>query len=369
MKSGRPKEAADNGRETIKCVVWDLDNTLWDGVLLEDNEVSLRAEVVEVIRALDERGILHSIASRNDFESAMDKLSEFNLDQYFLYPQINWGPKSESLQGVSEALNIAVDSLAFVDDDPFERDEVATRLPGVLCIDAAAAASLPGLQEMQPRFLTEDSRRRRADYQAEIRRQRAAREMTTAEFLRSLKMVFTVTEARASDLTRVHELTVRTSQLNSTGITYSTNELERLLRSPDHLVLVAGLEDRYGNYGKIGIALVELSSEVWMLRLLLMSCRVMSRGVGKVLLSHILECAARAGKKNVTANFIRTKRNRPMYLTFKLAGFQEVGREGEVAYLRHDLSAIDPVPDHVDLRTGVGHGHDASSAVRPEIDE
>ena len=78
----------------MKCLVWDLDNTLWDGVLLEDAQVSLRPEVPGILRALDERGILHSIASRNDRAIAMEKLREFGLADYFLWPQINWNPKS-----------------------------------------------------------------------------------------------------------------------------------------------------------------------------------------------------------------------------------------------------------------------------------
>jgi FkbH-like protein len=337
--------------KTVKCVVWDLDHTLWEGVLLEGDEVSIRPGIVDVIETLDQRGILHSIASRNDYDKAMAKLTDFGLEKYFLFPQISWGPKSVSVGTIAKNLNIAADSLAFIDDDPFERDEVAAGVPDVLCIDAEDALTLPDLPELQPRFVSEDTRQRRSMYQAEIRREQAAEGMAPEQFLRSLGMVFTISEASERDLARVEELAVRTNQLNSTGITFSFSELQAFRQSPDHLLLVAGLEDRYGSYGKVGIALIERTDNAWLLRLLLMSCRVMSRGVGKAVLSYILQQAA-TEQKPVLADFVRTPRNRAMYLTFKLAGFKEVERDGQLARLEHDLSVIDPFPDFVEVRVG-----------------
>lgn len=111
--------------QAVKCVVWDLDNTLWTGVLLEDTRVSLRPEVPGILRALDERGILHSIASRNDRAIAMEKLREFGLGEYFLWPQINWNPKSDSIRAIADNLRLGLDTFAFIDDQPFELAEVA----------------------------------------------------------------------------------------------------------------------------------------------------------------------------------------------------------------------------------------------------
>ena len=116
-------------KREVKCLVWDLDNTVWDGVLLEGDSVRLRHEVRHVICTLDERGILQSIASRNDYDEAMAKLEELSLAEYFVYAQISWGPKSTSLQNIVQRLNIGADSVAFIDDDPFERDEVAASVP------------------------------------------------------------------------------------------------------------------------------------------------------------------------------------------------------------------------------------------------
>jgi len=100
----------------IKCLVWDLDNTIWDGVILEDGDVVLKDGIIDIIKTLDERGVLQSIASRNNFKDAYDKLLEFGISEYFLYPQINWNSKSESIKSIAKDLNIGIDSFAFVDD-------------------------------------------------------------------------------------------------------------------------------------------------------------------------------------------------------------------------------------------------------------
>src|SRR5690606_34437348 len=97
----------------IKCVVWDLDNTLWDGILLEDAQVTPRPHVVEHIRRLDRMGVLHSIASKNDPDTALAKLRELGLEELFLYPQIGWNAKSDSVRHIAKALNLGLDAFAF----------------------------------------------------------------------------------------------------------------------------------------------------------------------------------------------------------------------------------------------------------------
>lgn len=337
--------------KSVKCVVWDLDDTLWDGILLEDPEVALRPAAVELLRTLDERGILHSIASRNDPERALAKLRELGLEDWFLYPQIGWGAKSAAVQAIARDLNIGLDAIAFVDDQPFEREEVAFGCADVLCLDSADLARIADLPEMKPRFVTEDSRRRRQMYLADVRRNREEEGFTgpKEEFLATLGMVFTVAPAREEDLKRAEELTVRTHQLNTTGYTYSYEELDAFRQSPRHKLLVASLEDKYGTYGKIGLALVECAGEAWTVKLLLMSCRVMSKGVGTILLNHLLALAKEAGVR-LQAEFVSTERNRMMLVTYKFAGFKEVERREGVAILEHDLSRIQPLPDYVDVR-------------------
>lgn len=355
MSEPAPAEhaAGRDERRVTKCVIWDLDNTLWDGILSEDREVRLRPGVPEIIRTLDERGILQSIASKNDHDAAMAVLRELGLAEYFLYPQINWNPKSSSVQHIAKSLNLGLDAMAFIDDQPFELDEVRFAHPQTLCIDAAELAGLPGRPELVPRFITEDSRLRRQMYLADIERSRVEAEHTGTpeEFLASLDMRLCIGPAQPGDLERAEELTLRTNQLNTTGYTYSHEELDYFRRSPDHDLLVAALDDKYGSYGKIGLALVTRGAEIFTIRLLLMSCRVMSRGVGTVLLSYILNEAKVAGRR-LQAEFVSSARNRMMYVTYKFAGFQEIGKTERGVLLENDLTAIAPYPAYVQLAIG-----------------
>ncbi|HEY1349385.1 MAG TPA: HAD-IIIC family phosphatase [Ktedonobacteraceae bacterium] len=335
----------------IKCVVWDLDNTLWDGTLVEDQQVYLRAHVVNIIQTLDARGILHSIASKNDYETAMGKLRQLGLQDYFLYPQISWNAKSAAIATIARSLNIGKDTLAFVDDQSFERAEVAHMHPEVLCLDIGGLEHILDLPEMQPRFLTEDSARRREMYLSDIQRNQAEQAYVgpTEEFLASLQMVFTISAARQADLQRAEELTVRTHQLNTTGYTYSYEELDALRRAPDYQLLIAGLQDTFGAYGKIGVALLHCEPDCWTLKLLLMSCRVMARGVGNVLIGQIMRMARSAGVR-LRAEFVPNEKNRMMLITYKLGGFREVDRRGSLLIFEHDLQTIAALPAYVTLR-------------------
>jgi FkbH-like protein len=348
-----PRARKEQGKpHSVKCVVWDLDGTIWDGVLLEDGEVTVRPELVRTITTLSDRGVLHSIASRNDHCAAIARLVKAGIEDHFVYPQINWNPKSNSIAEVARRINIGIDTLAFVDDQEFELDEVAFAHPEVLCltVDEMLATGLER-PELKPRFVTDESRLRRVLYRTEQERtrQEAEFEGTSEEFLATLGMVFTIAPAGEADLKRAEELTIRTNQLNSTGRTYSYQELDALRRDPRHLLLVASLEDRYGPYGKIGLVLVERGEEAWTLRLLLMSCRVMSRGVGMVLLGHIMRLARDDGRR-LRAELVDTGRNRLMYVTYGFAGFAEVEREADRTLLEADLDQIQPVPDYLTLK-------------------
>jgi FkbH-like protein len=332
-------------------VVWDLDNTIWDGILLEDPEVTLRPHVVHILKTLDERGILHSIASRNDHDAAMAKLKELGIEEYFLYPQINWSSKAASITQIAQDINIGLDAIAFVDDQPFEREEVAFSHDKVLCVDSALLEDFLDLPELNPRFITKDSKQRRRMYMADIARNRVEADYVgpKEEFLATLGMVFTIAPCREEDLKRAEELTVRTNQLNTTGYTYSYEELDELRQSPRHKLLISSLDDKHGTYGKIGLTLIAMGEEVWTVKLLLMSCRVMSKGVGMIMIHHVLRMAKEAGVR-LRAEFVSNDRNRQMLITYRFAGFKEVEKQGEVSIMENDYSVIQPPPPYVDLR-------------------
>jgi FkbH-like protein len=335
----------------VKCVVWDLDNTVWDGILLEGGDVRVRPEAADLIRTLDRRGILNSVASRNDHAAAMAAIERAGLADYFLCPQVSWNPKSDSVATVASTLNIGLDTIAFIDDQEFERDEVGFTHPQVLCYDAADVASLADRPEFTPKFITGESALRREMYASGFDRDRAEQDFagTNEEFLATLGMVMTIAPATVSDLRRVEELTVRTNQLNSTGVTYSYDELEAMLDSPRYRLLVAGLDDRYGSYGKIGLALVETADTYWTLKLLLMSCRVMSRGIGTVLLHHVMRQAHAAGAR-LLAEFVPTDRNRVMHVTYRFAGFTEHAEHEGVRILAGPAGEAPEPPSYLCLQ-------------------
>ncbi len=254
----------------VKCLVWDLDNTLWDGTLAEGDAVELRHRVADVVTKL----------------------------------------------------KFALDTVAFIDDQPAERAEMQFRLPQVCCYPAELAPGLADLPEFSQETVTVDSRRRRSMYQASFRRDAAQAEFAgpDQEFLRSLEMVMRVGRATEDELSRVSELTLRTSQMNATGVHYSDAVLRGLLADPDHEVLVITLADRFGPHGAVGVVLIARQAAVWHLKLLATSCRVVSFGAGSVILNWLIDQVAEAGC-HLVADFRRTERNRMMEVAYRFAGF------------------------------------------------
>ncbi|MFD5084956.1 HAD-IIIC family phosphatase [Kitasatospora sp. NPDC058406] len=309
---------------TVKCLVWDLDDTLWQGTLSEGDDVRVPEELRKVVVELDARGILQSVASKNDHEPAWARLEQLGLAEYFVLPQIGWGTKSASVRAIADRLNFAPGTVAFVDDRPAERAEVAFHLPEVRCYPAERAADLLDLPEFTPAHRTADSRRRREMYQAGFRRdaERAASTAPDTEFLRSLELVMRIDRAGAEDIARLEELTLRTSQMNATGVHYSDRRLRELRSDPGHEVLVASMADRFGPHGAVGVLLVERRAGSWHLKLLATSCRVVSYGAGTTILDWLIDQASRAGV-HLTADFRATDRNRMMEIAYRFAGFEE----------------------------------------------
>lgn len=335
----------------VKCIIWDLDNTIWDGTLTESAKVQLKPQIKEILEEFDRRGILHSVASKNNYEDAFAKLSEFGISQYFLYPEIHWNPKSDSIANIQKNLNIGMDTLLFIDDQPFERDEVQTSHPEVETVDATEYLNLLHLPRLNPKFITQDSQRRRKMYLEEMKRNEEEEEYKgpKEEFLASLHMKFVISEAVEEDLKRAEELTVRTNQLNATGKTYDYEELKEIMYDNKHKLFVCELTDKYGSYGKIGLALIEESETHWHLKLLLMSCRVMSRSVGSVLLSFIMKETHLRGKK-LSADFKQTGRNKRMYAAYRFSNFKEISNDGlGNIVMENDLSMIQPFPHYIDI--------------------
>ncbi|MEN3356040.1 MAG: methoxymalonate biosynthesis protein [Mycobacteriales bacterium] len=340
---------------TVKCLVWDLDRTLWAGTLLEGDEVAVPERIRAVVRGLDARGILQSVASRNDHDHAWERLEKLGLADYFVLPQIGWGRKSDAVRAIADQLSFAASAIAFIDDQPAERAEVIYHLPQVRCYSAEQALELLGLPEFSP-TVTVDAGRRREMYRASFRRdsERAAFAGPDEDFLRSLELAMRIYRAGVDDLARVEELTLRTSQMNATGVHYSAATLRSLLADPGHEVLVTTLTDRFGPHGAVGILLLARHPAAWHLRLLATSCRVVSFGAGAVLLRWLTDQAA-AGGVHLVADFRKTDRNRMMEVAYRFAGLTDdrcscvdtLGPGPDGVQRLHLAPARQPVPDTI----------------------
>ncbi len=321
----RPAAGAEKEKK-LKCVVWDLDNTLWEGILIEDGpeKLRLRERAIEVIKETDARGILHSIASKNHPEPVLELLSRWGIRDYFLHPQIGWRPKSESVARIAKALNIGVDTLAFVDDQPFEREEVRSVLPAVTVIDAAELGGIPDRPECQV-TVTEESRQRRAMYQQEIHRAVAqdSHAGDYQEFLRSCRIVINLSPLDDGTVDRVYELAQRTNQMNFSGNRYPRPELAALVRSPAHATHVIRCQDRFGSYGIVGFAVVELAGP--RLLDLMFSCRVQAKRVEHAFLGHLLRRYLGEQGRDFFANYRKSPKNSESGRVFEEVGFKSVG--------------------------------------------
>jgi len=310
----------------VKCVVWDLDNTLWDGILVEDGprKLKLKPEIADVIRTLDARGILHSVASKNNHDEAMQVLKQFQMDEYFLSPQISWRPKSEGIRAIARQLNIGMDSFLFVDDSQFELEQVKAVCPEVRVLDARQYRALPEMKECQVP-VTAESKERRKMYQVEAERQDMAEGFGNdyMAFLRQCQIQLSIRPMTQENLDRVHELTQRTNQMNFSGNRYDRGVLKTILATPYLDTYVLSCEDRFGSYGVVGFSIVD-SREPRMTDLMF-SCRIQSKRVEHAFLGHVMRNYVRKSDKDFCANYRKTPRNAPSGKVFADLGMEEVG--------------------------------------------
>lgn len=315
----------------LKCLVWDLDNTIWDGTLAEAETCRLRYGVKTVLHELDRRGILLSVASANDEDAGRAMLRKKGIEELFVQPQIGWVNKVRSLQVIAEKLNIDVGAMGFIDDEPFEREQVRQLLPGVRTYPAEDYRLLPDKLELTPEIVTPEARRRRRMYLQETRRIQASQAsgMSHRKFLESCDCRIGLRQAREDDLARVLELTRRTSQMNATGVVYAPDQLTSFLRDREHRVFVAGFKDRFVDYGTIGAAVCRCERSRWDLISFQISCRVSTRGIAGVFLSWLQLQAARAGAPEIVCRYKRRERNQRMNLLYRFSGFRRVGTSGD----------------------------------------
>ncbi len=306
-----------------KLVVFDLDETLWHGILLEDgcDSVALKPGVRELLKDLDRRGILLSISSRNSQEDAMCVLDRLGVSDYFLCPQIGWMPKSTAVSTIAKTLDIGLDTVLFIDDSPFERTEVQTALPMVEVIDSSLISDLAA----HPRLhvpVTPEAARRRDLYRAQLQRQdaMAGQAGDLYGFLDSCRQELLIIPLDDENRLRVHELVQRTNQLNFSGVHYSREELERLWAEPDSLPLVMRANDRFGDYCVSGFALLRRQPDGTLLvRDMMFSCRLQGKKFEASFL-HWLAGSAAAKQLEVHCRYVQTTRNKHAGVVFTELG-------------------------------------------------
>jgi methoxymalonate biosynthesis protein len=310
--------------------------------------------VLALVAELERRGIVNSVASRNDPSMLPDLLGHPSLRDLFVAPQVNWQPKSRSIRDVAAHLNIGLDSLAFVDDSPFERAEVATLLPDVLVLAPGEVAAALDTPRFQPPATAESAGRGQMYREEEQRRAaESTYEGSRADFLKSCDMRLTIRKARPEDIPRLAELSERTNQLNSTGHVYSQAELREKMEGDRWLLPVATLEDRFGTYGLIGAAVVDRQPpwphDCWLLEHIMLSCRVEGRGIPAAMLRWIMSEAKEAGMRGLKAVYRVSERNLPVRLLFRQMGFQTVGGHGLVTVSRDLTGALPDYPEWLKL--------------------
>ena len=308
--------------EPVKCLVWDLDHTVWAGTLLESDACRLRPGVRGVISELDRRGVLQSVASRNDPDLALPLLARKRLDRYFVEPRVGWDSKVRSLQGISQALGISFDALALIDDEPFEREQAERLLPGVRAYPAEHVLDLTFLPEFSPGVTSPEARSRRSTYQGMAARAVAGLEsgMSRGEFLEWCNMELVLSRACGDDIPRILELLGRTHQLNATGELWPPETVSRWIEDPEWRVYVARMRDRFVDYGRIGVAACRTTAAEWEMVVFLLSCRVLSRGISGFFLSWLRGRAAEAGAARILARYRPGARNVQMRSLFRLSG-------------------------------------------------
>ncbi|MFF5188200.1 HAD-IIIC family phosphatase [Streptomyces sp. NPDC000345] len=309
----------------VKCVVWDLDGTLWDDIAVEsatDELPTPRPEMLAAIDALAARGVLSSIASRSA-PAVLDRLTggRPEVRERFLAPQVSWQDKSESLRRIAKELGIAVEALVLVDDSPYERAEVEALLPGVRTLAPTDVPAL--LAAFEGREVTPESRERVHRYRTEETRRAESERFqgTREEFLRWCAMRLTVGAATPDETPRALELAARTHRLNSSGLT--PDRLRELTASDGHELFTARMTDRFGAYGVIGAALVDRTAPgAWSVPLLALSCRVAGRGAAAAFLFWLMERARQAGAEEFRVTLRPTDANLEMRILLRQAGLR-----------------------------------------------
>jgi FkbH-like protein len=338
-------------RPSMKCIIMDLDGTLWGGILGEDDLDGIRIgeegegrpylDFQRKLRRLKETGILIAIASKNDEAAALAALRDH--PEMVLRPEdfaawrINWGDKAENVRAIIEELNIGADSVLFLDDSPFERKRVRDGVPGVLVPDLpedpvevpAFVAKLAWDTMFKSRITAEDKARTAMVREEGERRQLRAASGTLEDFYRSLGMTLTFMETPTKYTKRLSQLTLKTNQFNLTARRYTEEEMTRMLEGPAFGVFAVSLRDRFGDSGIVSLLIAkETKKGTAVIDTLLMSCRVVGRTVEKAFLALVTERLRERGITKLVGEYLPTAKNGLVRDLYPSLGFSRVSEGG-----------------------------------------
>jgi FkbH-like protein len=354
----RQLSALEAAAPRVKCVAVDLDDTMWTGVLREDgiDGVRPRWPFQSALRMLHARGILLAVVSKNDAEEEQHLAALLGTEVYesLVAVKLGWGPKSAALRDLASELNIGLDTIAFFDDNPRERAEVELNAPEVLVLaDHEITASL-ARPEFQPLgAVTPDGARRAERYRTESARAAARADQPAVgaeEFLLRSGLRLTVRPPVPGELGRAAEMAARTNQLNATLARTDLPTLQRWA-ADGHVIRVAELEDRFGDYGLIGLAVGAPDGGDLRLDELAISCRAMGRSVEAALVASVAAAARSGGAARVVLPFTRSSRNAELERIVRSIGFEEVGVDGDLVHLALAADVEVGLPEWLEVRS------------------
>jgi len=324
-------------KKKVKCCIWDLDNTLWEGILVENDALKLRQDFVKFIKDTDARGIVHSISSKNDLDNTMNKLKEFGLDEYFVFPKINWNPKSQNILRTVKQMNINADTIIFIDDNPFERSEVSSVVKGITCVDPSEILELAKGDRFNVEVSAE-SKDRRHTYQLMEKMQSEQEEWVgdISDFLKSCNLQGTISQPNETNIKRCHELLQRSNQLNASGRRLSFEELEAIVKSSENNSFVLNASDKFGDYGIVGFLNINVKDgSVPTVTDFVISCRVANRMLEPTVLNYLTKKFG--GRLRI--NYKKTDRNGPMFKVINDLGSHTVASaDCEFEIYEHDYN-------------------------------
>lgn len=340
-----------------KCLVLDLDNTLWGGIIGEDglDGISLGhdpkgkpfLEFQKYVLSLFNRGIILAVNSKNNMDDALEVFRKHPYsilkEEHFASLQINWNDKIYNMKAIAEELNIGMDSIAYIDDDKSNREMIKGAFPEALVVETPEDPSLyiKALTEMNDfntlQIVKEDKAKGKmyAEQRKRKELEKAATDIT--EYLKGLETVVTIEKANSFNTPRITQLTQKTNQFNMTTRRYMEEDIKKLSSGGNFLVVCAKVEDKFGDHGIVGASIVEKNTDEWRIDTFLLSCRVIGRKIEEALLAFIAEEARKGKARRLIGEFIPTKKNMPAKSFYNDSGFELKGNSGAKEVWSYDL--------------------------------